>query len=173
MAKGTRQIPVARRSRYGSTGIGPGALGFRVADGSPPTVLSSHASLCKASSADATACSWCTYRLIPPAVFDGSRRARQRLRSQRFNRNALAQQQVKPDKREHRHRRQGDLSGARRRTVTHRGSVYSVNCPSEEGVPAMFGGLVSPDLINAFATNRTKPNMNPPTTVPYITEAGT
>src|SRR5215831_3925029 len=37
---------------------------------------------------------------------------------------------------------------------------------SEEGVPAMFGGLVSPDLINAFATNRTKPNMNPPTTVP-------
>jgi len=44
---------------------------------------------------------------------------------------------------------------------------------SEEGVPAMFGGLVSPDLINAFATNRTKPNMNPPTTIPYITEAGT
>ena len=44
---------------------------------------------------------------------------------------------------------------------------------SEEGVPATFGGLVSPDLINAFATNRTKPNMNPPTTVPYITEAGT
>jgi hypothetical protein len=44
---------------------------------------------------------------------------------------------------------------------------------SEEGVPAMFGGLVSPDLKNAFATNRTKPNMNPPTTVPYITEAGT
>ena len=44
---------------------------------------------------------------------------------------------------------------------------------SEEGVPAMFGGLVSPDLINAFATNRTKPNMNPPTTVPYITDAGT
>ena len=24
---------------------------------------------------------------------------------------------------------------------------------SEEGVPAMFGGLVSPDLINVFATN--------------------
>jgi hypothetical protein len=71
-------------------GIGPGALGFRVADGSPPTVLSSHASLCKASSADATACSWCTYRLIPPAVFDGSRRARQRLRSQRFNRNVYS-----------------------------------------------------------------------------------
>jgi hypothetical protein len=44
---------------------------------------------------------------------------------------------------------------------------------SEEGVPAVFRGLVSPDLINAFATNRTKPNMNPPTTVPYITEAGT
>jgi hypothetical protein len=45
---------------------------------------------------------------------------------------------------------------------------------SEEGVPAvLFGGLVSPDLINAFATNRTKPNMNPITTVPYITEAGT
>jgi hypothetical protein len=45
--------------------------------------------------------------------------------------------------------------------------------PSEEGVPAMFGGLVLPDLINAFAPNRTKPNMNPPTTVPYITEAST
>ena len=44
---------------------------------------------------------------------------------------------------------------------------------SEEGVPAMFGGVVSLDLINAFATNRTKPNMNPPTAVPYITEAGT
>jgi len=45
---------------------------------------------------------------------------------------------------------------------------------SEEGVPAaVFGGLVSRDLINAFATNRTKPSMNPPTTVPYITEAGT
>jgi len=37
---------------------------------------------------------------------------------------------------------------------------------------AVFGGLVSRDLINAFATNRTKPNMNPPTTVPNITEAG-
>ena len=44
---------------------------------------------------------------------------------------------------------------------------------SEEGVPAMFGGVVSLDLINAFATNRTKPNMNAPTAVPYITEAGT
>jgi len=44
---------------------------------------------------------------------------------------------------------------------------------SEEGVPAMFGGLVSPDLMDAFATNWTKPNMNPPTTVPYITEART
>jgi hypothetical protein len=42
---------------------------------------------------------------------------------------------------------------------------------SEEDVPARLGGLVSPDLINAFATSRTKPNMNPPTTVPYITEA--
>jgi hypothetical protein len=52
-------------------------------------------------------------------------------------------------------------------------SVCSANCPSEEGVPEMFGGLVSPDLINVSATNRTKPNMNPPTTVPYITEAGT
>jgi hypothetical protein len=31
-----------------------------------------------------------TYRLIPPAVFDGSRRARQRLRSQRFNRNVYS-----------------------------------------------------------------------------------
>ena len=37
----------------------------------------------------------------------------------------------------------------------------------------MFGGLVSPDPINAFATSRTKPNMNPLTTVPYITEADT
>jgi hypothetical protein len=44
---------------------------------------------------------------------------------------------------------------------------------SKEGVPAMFGDVVSLDLINAFATNRTKPNMNPPTAVPYITEAGT
>jgi hypothetical protein len=44
---------------------------------------------------------------------------------------------------------------------------------SQEGVPALFGGVVSLDLINAFATNRTKANMNPPTAVPYITEAGT
>ena len=44
---------------------------------------------------------------------------------------------------------------------------------SEEGVPAFFGGVVSLDLINALATNRTKANMNPPTAVPYITEAGT
>jgi hypothetical protein len=40
-------------------------------------------------------------------------------------------------------------------------------------VPASFGGVVSLDLINALATNRTKANMNPPTAVPYITEAGT
>jgi len=44
---------------------------------------------------------------------------------------------------------------------------------SEEGVPAMFGGLASPDLINALATSWTKPNMNPPMAVPYITEADT
>jgi hypothetical protein len=45
---------------------------------------------------------------------------------------------------------------------------------SKEGVPAMFGGVVSLNLINSFATNRTKSNMmNPPTAVPYITEAGT
>jgi hypothetical protein len=44
---------------------------------------------------------------------------------------------------------------------------------SQEGVPAMFGGIVSLSLINAFATNRTKPNMNPPMAIPYITEAGT
>jgi len=44
---------------------------------------------------------------------------------------------------------------------------------SEEGVPAMSGGIVSLSLIDAFATNRTKPNVNPPTPVPYITEAGT
>jgi hypothetical protein len=30
---------------------------------------------------------------------------------------------------------------------------------SEEGVPAIFGAVVSLDLINAFATNRTKPKM--------------
>jgi hypothetical protein len=39
------------------------------------------------------------------------------------------------------------------------------------GIADTFGGLVSPDLVNAFATNRTKSNMNPPTTVPYVTEA--
>jgi hypothetical protein len=44
---------------------------------------------------------------------------------------------------------------------------------SQEGVPALFGGVVSLDLINAFATNRTKANVNPPTAGPYITEAGT
>jgi hypothetical protein len=42
---------------------------------------------------------------------------------------------------------------------------------SEEGVPAIFGGVLSLNLINSFATNRTKPNMNPPTAIPYITEA--
>src|SRR5262245_50155143 len=42
---------------------------------------------------------------------------------------------------------------------------------SQEAVPALFGGVVSFDLINAFATNRTKANMNPTTAVPYITEA--
>ena len=45
--------------------------------------------------------------------------------------------------------------------------------PSQEGVPALFGGVVPLDFINAFATNRTKANMNPPPAVPYITEAGT
>jgi hypothetical protein len=30
---------------------------------------------------------------------------------------------------------------------------------SEEGVPAIFGGVVSLSLINSFATNRTKPNV--------------
>jgi hypothetical protein len=30
---------------------------------------------------------------------------------------------------------------------------------------ALFGGVVSLDLINGFATNRTKPNMNPPMAV--------
>jgi hypothetical protein len=44
---------------------------------------------------------------------------------------------------------------------------------SKEGVPAMFGRVVLLNLINDFATNRTKSNMNPPTAVPYITEAGT
>src|SRR5215831_18163615 len=37
----------------------------------------------------------------------------------------------------------------------------------------MFDGVVSLGLINGFATNRTKPNMNPPMAVPYITEANT
>jgi hypothetical protein len=44
---------------------------------------------------------------------------------------------------------------------------------SQEGMPALFGGVVSLDLINAFATNRTKANMNPPTAVPQITETHT
>jgi hypothetical protein len=44
---------------------------------------------------------------------------------------------------------------------------------SEEDVPATFGGLAWTDPINAFATSRTKPNMNPPPTVPYITETDT
>jgi hypothetical protein len=37
----------------------------------------------------------------------------------------------------------------------------------------MFDGVVSLDFINGFATNRTKPNMNPPMAVPYIAEADT
>ena len=44
---------------------------------------------------------------------------------------------------------------------------------SEEGVPAMFDGVISLGLINGFATSRTKPNVNPPMAVPYITEADT
>jgi hypothetical protein len=44
---------------------------------------------------------------------------------------------------------------------------------SDEAVPAIFGGVVSLSLINSFATNRTKPNMNPPTAIPYIAEADT
>jgi hypothetical protein len=44
---------------------------------------------------------------------------------------------------------------------------------SEEGVPAIFGGVVSLSLINSFATNRTKPNMDPPIAIPYIAEADT
>ena len=36
------------------------------------------------------------------------------------------------------------------------------NAASEEGVPALFGGVVSLDVINALATNRTKANVNPP-----------
>jgi hypothetical protein len=42
---------------------------------------------------------------------------------------------------------------------------------SKEGVPAIFSGVISFDLIGSFAMNRTKPNMKPPTAVPYITEA--
>jgi hypothetical protein len=37
---------------------------------------------------------------------------------------------------------------------------------SGKGVPAMFGGVVSLNLINAFAKNRTKANVNPPAAVP-------
>jgi hypothetical protein len=37
-------------------------------------------------------------------------------------------------------------------------------------VPAIFGSVISFDLIDSFATNRTKPNMKRPTAVPYITE---
>jgi hypothetical protein len=44
---------------------------------------------------------------------------------------------------------------------------------SEEGVPAIFGGVLSLNLINSFAANRTKSNMNPPPAIPYITEADT
>jgi drug/metabolite transporter (DMT)-like permease len=52
-------------------------------------------------------------------------------------------------------------------------ALFVIALRSEEGVPALFGGVISPDLINAFATNRTKPNMNPPMAIPYITEACT
>src|SRR5262249_3526181 len=44
---------------------------------------------------------------------------------------------------------------------------------SKEGVPAGFGGLVLRVLINGFAAHRTKPNMNPPSAVPDVTETGT
>src|SRR5262245_29543039 len=43
---------------------------------------------------------------------------------------------------------------------------------SKEGVPAMFGGVVSLNLINSFATNRAKSNMNPPTAVPLYYGSG-
>ena len=87
--EGSREIPVARRSRYGSTGdrsrcFGPPSRGRR------RRRIVFAAFLCKASSAGVTACSLRTYRLMPPAVFDFSRRARQRVRSQRFNRNVYS-----------------------------------------------------------------------------------
>src|SRR5215471_10950668 len=55
----------------------------------------------------------------------------------------------------------------------HYANRFSANCYERERCASDVGGLVLPDLINAFATSRTKPNMNPPTTVPYITEART
>jgi hypothetical protein len=55
------------------------------------------------------------------------------------------------------------------------GQKYSAprNAASKEGVPTIFGGIVFLVLINALATSRTKSNMNPPSTVPDITETGT
>jgi hypothetical protein len=44
---------------------------------------------------------------------------------------------------------------------------------SQGGVPAVCGGVVLCVLISGFAVNRTKPNMNPPSAVPDITEADT
>jgi hypothetical protein len=43
----------------------------------------------------------------------------------------------------------------------------------EEGGASDLGGVFSLDLINAFATNRTKPNTNPPTPFHIFTGAGT
>jgi hypothetical protein len=44
---------------------------------------------------------------------------------------------------------------------------------AKEGVPAVCGGVVLRVLINGFAANRTKPNMNPPSAVPDVTKTGT
>jgi hypothetical protein len=62
------------------------------------------------------------------------------------------------------------LAGGRNTLGKHSASQIAL---SQEGVPALFGGVVSLDFINTFAMDRTKANMNPPTAVPYITEAGT
>jgi hypothetical protein len=51
-------------------------------------------------------------------------------------------------------------------------SIGSANRRERGRCASDLWGVVSLSLINSFAKSRTKPNMNPPTAVPYITEAG-
>jgi len=44
---------------------------------------------------------------------------------------------------------------------------------SEEGLPTVFGGVISHLLINQFAMSRTKASVNPPAAIPKITGADT